>query len=107
MANENAPTAQDYEAAFADFTAAYARLAAVVRADPDASQAFTYATELGDGVLRELVNSARELRAQTAHRIWKAEELSLAALGKRIGVSKARAKEIVDSLKEPKEDPNV
>ena len=38
---------------------------------------------------------ASELRTQAAARIWQAEELSLAALAERIGVSKARADQLI------------
>ncbi len=66
-------------------------------ADPD--DAYGRATEL----LRasdELVGEAALLRARMAHRIWQSEPMSLAALAKRIGTSKARADQLIRTAKE-------
>jgi hypothetical protein len=43
------------------------------------------------------------LRTHTAGRVWDAERLSLAALGRRFGVSKSRAGTMMEEVKKEKE----
>ena len=75
-------------------TAAYREAVATIKAIPDPQRAFEYATQLANA-LRDIYREASELRTHTAARIWEAEELSLAALAERIGVSKARADQLI------------
>lgn len=78
--------------------AALDQATAVVRRNSDEKQAFEDATELAR-VLRELADAGADLRAETAARIHKAGELSLAGLAERIGVSKSRADQLLKSAK--------
>ncbi|WP_238018630.1 hypothetical protein KZZ52_49945 [Dactylosporangium sp. AC04546] len=45
--------------------------------------------------LRVLYESATDLRNAMVYRIWQAEEMSLSVLAQRVGVSKARADQII------------
>lgn len=75
---------------------------AFVRAMPPDQAAFTAATELAD-TLREAAEVGAGLRSETVRRIRDVEQLSLAALAERIGVSKARAGQLAGSTKNAKE----
>jgi DNA-directed RNA polymerase specialized sigma subunit len=77
---------------------AYENAASAIDAAPSAQQAFDAATELAN-ILRDLAEAAAEVRARAVARIWKTEELSLASLAQRIGVSKARADQLLKSAK--------
>jgi hypothetical protein len=81
--------------------AAYRRAASAIDKVDDAEQAFAHATDLANG-LRETYQAATELRTQAVGRIWEAEELSLAKLAERIGVSKGRADQLVRAHKAAK-----
>lgn len=72
--------------------------ARAVRAMPEPTAAFRAATQLGD-CLREATSETGQLRADMAARIWRTEELSLAGLADRIGVSKARADQFIRASK--------
>jgi hypothetical protein len=72
--------------------------AQIVRAMPDPPAAFKAATQLGD-CLRDATSDTGQLRAEMAARIWRDEELSLGALAQRIGVSKARADQLIRAAK--------
>lgn len=74
-----------------------------IRSAPDPQQAFDAATKLAS-LLRDLADSAAEIRAETVARIWKTEELSVAGLAERIGVSKARAGQLLATAKTRKEE---
>jgi hypothetical protein len=69
-------------------------------------QAALAATSQIANELRMAYEEATELRNKIAYQIWKTEELSLAALATRIGVSKARADQIVRAVKSD-ESPGV
>jgi len=75
----------------------------LVRSMPADQRAFEAATELAD-VLREAAEAASRLRGETVRGIKNAEQLSLAALAERIGVSKARAGQLAGPTS-PKETP--
>ena len=79
-------------------TAAYRKAVATISAIPNPQRAFEYATQLANA-LRGTYEEASELRTHAAARIWEAEELSLAALAQRIGVSKARADQLIRAAK--------
>jgi hypothetical protein len=79
---------------------AYNDAVAAITAMPVAQQAFNGATRLAD-LLRELAEAAPALRAREARRIWEEEQVSLATLAGRIGVSKARAGQLINAAKPP------
>jgi hypothetical protein len=84
-------------------TAAYREAVATINAIPDPQRAFEYATQLANA-LRDTYQEASELRTHAAARIWEAEELSLAALAERIGVSKARADQLIRAARATKKE---
>lgn len=84
-----------YEAAIVD-----------IRATSDPQQALERTTELVE-TLRQLTIKSAEVRLENVGRIWEAEKLSLAALARRVGVSKSRADEMIESWKAKKEDRDV
>lgn len=98
MADEDARARQALDA----LSRAYEEAAAAIGAVEDPELAFELATELTE-VLRVATNNAAEFRVETVGRIWSSNELSLAGLAKRIGVSKARAEQLVKSVKKAKE----
>jgi hypothetical protein len=69
-----------------------------INAATDPQQAFTAATEWSSR-LRKMHDQVAELRATCAARVWTAEQMSLAELAQRIGVSKARADQLVRDAK--------
>jgi len=78
---------------------AYESATAMIRSNPDTQQAFEDASELAS-VLRDLGDNGADLRAEAVAKIWKTEELSIAGLAEKIGVSKARAGQLLKSAKE-------
>ena len=88
-----------FATALASLRDAYGQAAAVIRKDAEAQQAFDSATALADA-LRQLAEDAANLRARAAARIAEEEKLSLSVLATRIGVSKARADQLVKSVKD-------
>ena len=82
---------------------AYARAADVVRGMSDPHQAFEAATRLTTA-LRDMADAAARLRGEAITAIWTAEELSLAALAKHVGVSKSRANQLIQAAKTTQED---
>lgn len=93
-------------AACAALTTAVERaMAAIEGAEPE--QAYLHATRLATvltGSHQALANSIATLRARSAGRIQDTEQLSLAALAIRLGVSKARADQLVKRAKQARED---
>ncbi|MFI5935779.1 hypothetical protein [Actinoplanes sp. NPDC051494] len=71
---------------------------AAVEEIPEPNRAFEQATALREAI-DGLVGEAAALRARMAARIYESEKLSLAALANRIGVSKARADQLIRSTK--------
>lgn len=90
------------EKALDDLAAAVGRAVDTIAALPDPATAYGYARKLVH-LLKDAVDVAGRLHAQAAGRIHKAESLSLAGLAKRLGVSKARADQLVNAAK--KEEP--
>jgi hypothetical protein len=84
-------------------TTAYREAVATINAIPNPQRAFEYATQLANA-LRDTYQEASELRTHAAARIWEAEELSLAALAERIGVSKARADQLIRAARATKKE---
>jgi hypothetical protein len=75
---------------------AFDRATTAIGDAPSPQQAFEAASALAD-TLRVLADRAAERRAQAVAQIWEAEQLSLAGLAQRIGVSRARADQILRS----------
>jgi hypothetical protein len=99
----SAPTAGadppgDPGAALDKLADAFERAVRVISRQTDPQEAFDAATRLADA-MREAGETAADLRAQTAVRIWEEEKVSLAGLAERIGVSKARAGQLVQSAR--------
>jgi DNA-directed RNA polymerase specialized sigma24 family protein len=80
--------------ALATMNAACTEATAAVDAIADPNVAFQAATDLA-GALREAAESAADLRARTVVRILEIEEISLAELGRRLGLSKGRVDQLV------------
>jgi parvulin-like peptidyl-prolyl isomerase len=67
------------------------------------AEVFAAATELA-AHLRRLADSDADLRADIASRIYTARKLSLSSLADHIGVSKARADQLIRNAKKLKEE---
>jgi hypothetical protein len=92
-------------------------VAAIDKAAAEAIAAFEiYEPEVGhqdsfeaiDEVVRILESRLKELarlQEQARRRIWASEEMSLATLASRIGVSKARAQQLADRFKAERDKP--
>jgi hypothetical protein len=104
MADRDLRADRKVAAALDELARACERAASVIESVPDADRAFEGATRLAE-TLRDAADSAAELRARTAARIWETESISLAQLAKRIGVSKARAAQLVRSARSADEEP--
>lgn len=77
---------------------AYEHARSQVESEADADLAYEQARELGD-TLGKLYEAATTLRSEMVGRIWESEELSIAGLANRIGVSKARADQLIRAQK--------
>jgi DNA-binding transcriptional regulator YiaG len=97
--DEHSPISERVKAALDELRRAYQQAADAITAADDAEAAFQGASELAE-VMRQGADAAARLRAQMVRRIWESEQLSLAVLANRIGVSKARAAQIIDTTKE-------
>lgn len=89
-----------------DIERAFEAAIAAIRAQPDPGRAYEGATELVE-TLRRLFEKSADLRAESAARIFDTEQMSLAVLADRIGVSKARAAQLIKTAKsatEPEHD---
>jgi hypothetical protein len=94
MADRDLRADREVAAALDALALAYDKAASAIETAPDTHRAFERATQLAE-TLRDAAESAAELRARVAANIWETEALSLAQLAKRIGVSKARAAQLV------------
>jgi hypothetical protein len=94
---------QAVASALADIDRAFKAAAAAIEADRDPTRAFRLATELTEA-LRARTNDSANLRVLAATRTFEAERLSLSGLADRIGVSKARAAQIISSAKRADHD---
>ncbi len=95
-------------AALVDIDAAHGRAVAAIGAEPNLDDALTAVSELAARV-RKLSDADAELRTRIVGRVWDAESLSLAGLADRIGVSKARADQLIRNIKRSRqqtEEPN-
>lgn len=66
---------------------------------PDLQQAFSRATRLADD-LRKMADGAALTRAKVAAQIHDAENLSLAGLATKLGMSKARANQLLKAARD-------
>lgn len=87
---------QRFATALKALKTAYDEATALISEQADHQQAFENATDLAN-MLRDLAQAASTLRATTVARIAEQEKLSLAVLAERIGISKARAAQLVTS----------
>jgi hypothetical protein len=90
---------RDQGASLARLYAAYQELAAKVSTEPDPYAAFQRASELRE-VVDRMVGEAAVLRAKAADRVRVADHLSLGQLAERLGLSKARADQLVRVARE-------
>ncbi|MGH3930469.1 MAG: hypothetical protein ACRDTF_10890 [Pseudonocardiaceae bacterium] len=88
--------------AIAELRRAYQEAHAAITAEPDPHRAFELATDFANE-LRSLADDGANLRAVTVGRIWEAEAISLAQLAQKIGVSKARAGQLMQSARAAQE----
>jgi DNA-binding transcriptional regulator YiaG len=86
--------ADDYAQRIEQWRAQCDDLMRAIEADPSSQRALEAATKLGE-VARQIIEEAALLRGRMAMRIRDDEKLSLAVLAERIGVSKARADQLV------------
>ncbi|MEU1385817.1 MULTISPECIES: hypothetical protein [unclassified Nonomuraea] len=84
---------------------AYEQIQGKLLANPDCAEAFRLATELAES-LREMAEEAALARARSAARISEAESLSLAGLADKLGVSKARASQLLRVARGSEIDPS-
>lgn len=105
MTDERPPDELVADAALAALAEAFSRSIEAIGQIANPHRAFECATELAD-VSRDQAKKAADLRALSVDRIWTAEELSLAALAGRIGVSKARADQLLKTARAAKETPD-
>jgi hypothetical protein len=96
------PTEQA-EAAIRALTSAYEAAVSAIRSVADRKQAFDAATKLGD-VINNLRTETGKFRAELAGDIYQAESLSLAGLAERIGISRARAQDLVEVARTAKKE---
>ncbi|MGH3777981.1 MAG: hypothetical protein ACRDRR_19990 [Pseudonocardiaceae bacterium] len=89
-------------AVLAEIDAAHARAVVGINSEPNLDAALAAVSELATHV-RKLSDTDAELRTLIVGRVWDAESLSLAALADRIGVSKARADQLIRNIKRSKQ----
>jgi hypothetical protein len=99
MSDQQTASEDGFMIALASLRDAYEQAAATIQGDSQTQHAFESATALADA-LRQLAENAANLRARTAARIAAEEKLSLSVLATRIGVSKARAEQLIKNVKE-------
>lgn len=92
--------------ALADIDRAVKAAAAAIEDDRDLTRAFRLATDLTEA-LRERTNDAANLRVLAATRTFEAERMSLSSLADRIGVSKARAAQLINSSRRADHNPGT
>ncbi|MEU7003491.1 hypothetical protein [Nonomuraea sp. NPDC046570] len=85
-------------AALADLEHAFDTAVTAINAEADPNRAYDGATDLVE-TLRRIFEASADLRARSAARIFEQERMSLAGLADRIGVSKARAAQLIKTAK--------
>jgi hypothetical protein len=96
------PTRRQIRDALAAVDRAYRKAVNLIDAVPDHQRALDDASALQQQIAAYRGDAA-DLRARIARRIWETESLSLAALADRIGVSKARADQLIRATNPPEE----
>ncbi|TDD22261.1 hypothetical protein [Nonomuraea diastatica] len=76
----------------------YKKVNAALQSMDDLEAAYQIATQLADG-MRQLADAAALARAKSAARICDTEQLSLSGLAARLGVSKARASQLLKAAR--------
>ncbi|GAA2414543.1 hypothetical protein GCM10010404_85830 [Nonomuraea africana] len=84
-----------------DLDRAFVAVTDAVTADPDLERAFALMTRWTEA-LRLTTNSSAEVRRKIITNLKERDGLSLAALGKKVGISKALAEQLTKSPKSPK-----
>lgn len=87
-------TDNDVDAALRNLETAYDRAVDLIAYMYDPHDAFSRATRLRE-LADEFVGRAAVLRANTARRIRDTDKLSVGALAKQLGISKARAEQLL------------
>lgn len=97
---KNVPSSKptDLDAGLYAIRRAYRDAKAGLHTMPDLGMAYAIATRLAD-VIREIADDAALTRAEMAAQVRDAEELSLAGLAARLGVSKARAGQLLKAAR--------
>ncbi|MFC4007955.1 hypothetical protein ACFOY2_12030 [Nonomuraea purpurea] len=85
--------------ALADLEHAFDAVLKAINAEPDHNRSYAGATELVE-TLRRFVEASGDQRALSAARIFDHEQMSLAGLADHIGVSKARAAQLMKTAKD-------
>lgn len=98
MAEETGDSSALTESAMDGVRAVYQHVSVVLASEPDPHAAFALATQFAD-FLRVLADEAAELRAAAVGRIWDSEATSLSGLAQKIGVSKARAAQLMQTAR--------
>ncbi|HEY3958668.1 MAG TPA: hypothetical protein VGM53_35345 [Streptosporangiaceae bacterium] len=97
---DGADGADDLAAELGEFARVYGQAEGTIfellKADP--KRAFAAASSLTE-TLRQATITASELRARAVARIWDSDKMSLSGLAGQLGVSKARADQLVRGLK--------
>lgn len=102
MTTADRPSAELIRAAIADARDVYDHARDVLADETDPHHAFELATEFAVA-LRALADDGADLRAAAVGRIWENEATSLAKLAQKIGVSKARAAQLVQTARSANE----
>ncbi|MFI6522186.1 hypothetical protein ACIBF1_42020 [Spirillospora sp. NPDC050679] len=103
MADETDAQERLFESTLEDLGRAYAEVLNLLQVLPADQRTFDHASALME-MLREFVETAADERAHVAARIAEAEKLSLAGLADRIGVSRARAGQLMQSSKKARQE---
>lgn len=90
------------EAVLETIEAAYDQGVTAINTKPPSAATFAAMTLLA-GRMRELADVGADYRARIAGDVWDAKKLSLAALADHIGVSKARADQLIRNAKKLKD----
>ncbi len=85
--------------AVAGLEVAYQAVVQAIAEITDPDTAFGAASEVG-GRLRKMREEVADIRTRIVGEIWQREELSLGKLAARIGVSKTRAAELAQAVKQ-------
>ncbi|MDF5751943.1 hypothetical protein [Spongiactinospora sp. TRM90649] len=91
---DNASRQESVDNVFQLISRAFDDAVAAVRMIPEPRRAFDDATHLAEKV-RGMADTAAQVRAEAAARVHRAEGLSVGKLAQRLGISKARAEQLL------------